>query len=150
VAPAVAATFRNYLAHRAAVRRSSTIAGERQFLMRFAEYLAIHAPGVTTLSDLRRSHIEAYKRFLTTNPVPPRNRPISQRSIYRHLVLLRSVFNYLAETGREGAPTGRLILPDNLPTQDRALPRFIEDSASIFKLADTDPPSFIPKSESSA
>lgn len=36
--------------------------------MEFAEYLAEHAPEVAALSDLKRRHIEAYKRILATYP----------------------------------------------------------------------------------
>jgi integrase len=113
--------------------------------MEFAEYLAEHAPEVAALSDLKRRHIEAYKRFLATNPAHGRDTPVCQRTVYRKLVLLRTVFDYLAETGVEDAPAGRLILPDDLPIQDRPLPRFIDDGAAakLLQAARADPDPFV-------
>jgi hypothetical protein len=68
---------------------------------------------MTALSDLKRNHIEAYRRFLATNPPHRGDTPVCQRTVYRKLVLLRTVFDYLAEAGAEDAPARRLILPDD-------------------------------------
>jgi site-specific recombinase XerD len=128
-APAVADVFRDYLAQRATVRRPSTINGERQGLMRFATFLAENYPDVGSLTQLQRPHIEHYKRFLAVKPTP-RGGQLSKTTVYRNLALLRTVFDYLAETGHPQAPAGRLILPGDLSALDRPLPRFIDDGAA--------------------
>jgi hypothetical protein len=127
-APGIAAVFCDYLAQRATVRRPSTVNGDRQGLMRFATFLAEHHPDVASLTQLRRAHIEDYKRFLAVKPTP-RGGKLTKNSVYRNMVLLRTVFDYLAETGHPEAPAGRLVFPGDLPTLDRPLPRFIDDGA---------------------
>ncbi|MFF3566849.1 tyrosine-type recombinase/integrase [Nocardia jiangxiensis] len=145
VAPGVAATFTEYLDQRATVRAESTVIGERQTLLGFAEYLAATAPEVQHLRELTRTHLEAYAQHLFTDPGQGMNRPVSKRTRYRRLVLLRSVFDHLAETGHPDAPSGRLVLPDDLPIQDKPLPKFIDDpaAAQLLRAARAHPDFFV-------
>ncbi len=130
VAPGLAATLTQYLDQRATVRAESTVIGERQTLLGFAEYLVSHAPDAHRVADLRREHIEAYKQHLATTPAHSKDAPVSKRTFYRRLAMLRAVFDDLAETGHPDAPRGWLVLPGDLPIQDKPLPRFIDDPAA--------------------
>ncbi|MHB1928246.1 MAG: tyrosine-type recombinase/integrase [Acidimicrobiales bacterium] len=150
-APGVAATIRAYLAQRAAVRRPSTVNGERQCLMQFAEFLAKEAPDVASLAQLRREHIEAFKLDLATRAPQWRGRPVgghaaqklSRRTVYRRLCIVKNLIDRLQEQDAPDAPVGKLVLPDDLPIEDKPLPRFIDDAAFAKLLvaarADDDP-----------
>ena len=150
-APGVAATVRAYLAQRAAVRRPSTVNGERQCLMQFAEFLAARFPQVTSLAGLRREHVEAFKLDLASRAPQWRGRPVgghaaeklSQRTVYRRLCIVKNLIDRLQEQDAPDAPVGKLVLPDDLPLQDKPLPRFIDDAAFAKLLvaarADEDP-----------
>lgn len=148
--PGVAATIQAYLDQRAAVRRPSTVRGERQCLIQFAEFLADRFPEVTSLAELRREHIEAYKLDLATraplwrNPHPGVEK-LSQSTIYHRLLILRNLIDRLQEQGSPDAPRGKLVLPDDLPIKDRPLPRFIDDAAfaKLLVAARVDPDPFV-------
>jgi integrase len=150
-APQVAETIRAYLAQRGAVRRPSTVNGERQCLMQFAEFLALNAPEVTSLADLRRDHIEAFKLDLATRQPQWRGRHVgghsaenlSKSTVYRRLCIVKNLIDRLQEQAHPDAPAGKLVLPDDLPIEDKPLPRFIDDAAFAKLLvaarADEDP-----------
>lgn len=138
------------LAQQGAVRRPSTVRGERQCLIQFAEFLAARFPEVTSLAVLRREHVEAYKLDLATraplwrNPHPGVEK-LSQSTIYHRLLILRNLIDRLQEQGSPDAPRGKLVLPDDLPIKDRPLPRFIDDAAfaKLLVAARADPDLFI-------
>jgi hypothetical protein len=75
VAPVMAATLRNYPDQIALTLRPSTVTRAEAILREFACFLRISAPELGRIADVRRSHIEAFKRYLANRPAvrPGRN-----------------------------------------------------------------------------
>jgi hypothetical protein len=98
-------------------------------LREFALWLRDRAPEVQAVRDLRRSHIERYKRHLAERP-NRRGQRLSQRTIAGALGTLRTCLERLGEWDGEDAPVRMLMFPGDVPKLDDALPRFIDDGAA--------------------
>ncbi|MEP6697466.1 MAG: site-specific integrase [Pseudonocardiales bacterium] len=147
VAPVVAITLRKYLDQIALTLRPSTVKRAEAILREFASYLALHAPEVGRIADVRRSHIEAFKLHLAGRLAirPGRNGAalLSRGAIAGYLRTLSMAFARLAEWAGDDAPSRILLFPGDFPILDKPLPRFLDDAASTKLLraarADTDP-----------
>jgi hypothetical protein len=92
----LAETLQGYVEQmRVALRRGSMPHIERT-LREFALWLHDHAPEVTAVRDLRRAHIERYKRHVAQKP-NPRGGRLSKRTIAGELSTLRICLERLAE-----------------------------------------------------
>ena len=115
-----------YLKTVAATLRPNTVELRTDSLITFAEYLAAHHPGVRSLPQLTREHMEG---FLTYNHGRPwrgrvaRDQPVSRCVSKRTVIDLRCFFDDLALWGWAQRPNGRLLLPTDIPRLDRPLPR---------------------------
>lgn len=142
VAPAVAHTAHRYLAQIQLSLRPSTVAGAERCLRELACFLAREAPEVRTVADIRRHHIEAYKRWLAQRPRRGGGR-LHRHTIRAQLLTLRCFFERITEWGYQEAPSRPLIFSGDLPLPDQPLPRCIDDAASAKLLqaarADDDP-----------
>jgi site-specific recombinase XerD len=98
-------------------------------LREFALWLRDHAPEVTAVRDLRRAHIERYKRHVAQKP-NPRGARLSKRTIAGELSTLRICLERLGEWDGEDAPARTLMFPGDVPKLDDPLPRFIDDGAA--------------------
>jgi integrase/recombinase XerD len=79
--------------------------------------------------DLRRVHIERYKRHVAQKP-NLRGGRLSKRTIAGELSTLRICLERLAEWDGEDAPACTLMFPGDVPKLDDPLPRFIDDGAA--------------------
>ncbi|MBV9094077.1 MAG: hypothetical protein JO132_09410 [Streptosporangiaceae bacterium] len=66
--PQVAATMRRYLAQIGCVLRPGSVSGADLALRCFAAFLAQAAPGVVSIAQVTRRHIEDYKPWLGARP----------------------------------------------------------------------------------
>jgi integrase len=147
VAPVMAATLRNYLDQIALTLRPSTVTRAEAILREFACFLTISAPEVGRIADVRRSHIEAFKRYLANRRAVRPGRSgaalLSRGAIAGYLRALGMAFVRLAEWGGDDAPDRVLLFRGDFPILDKPLPRFLDDAASTKLLraarADTDP-----------
>jgi len=98
-------------------------------LREFALWLRDHAPEVTAVRDLRRAHIERYKRHVAQKP-NLRGGRLSKRTIAGELSTLRICLERLAEWDSEDAPARALMFPGDVPKLDDPLPRFIDGGAA--------------------
>jgi site-specific recombinase XerD len=98
-------------------RRSSTVRGYRVTAHRFLAFLQATAPGLEHLSDLRRDpHMLGW--FVSLCEQQP---PLSNKTRWTHLLLLRRLLGELAAHGHSVPPN--LILPDDFPPLPVYLPR---------------------------
>src|SRR5215472_2700005 len=134
VAPTLAATLKGYLDQITLTLRPSTVRSAEATLREFGCFLARHAPEVSRVADLRRSHIEAYKLHLTHRAAlrPDRNGStgLSRRAVATYLRTLQAAFIRLGEWGGDDAPACLLLFPGDFPILDRPLPRFLDDAAA--------------------
>ncbi|MPZ15525.1 MAG: tyrosine-type recombinase/integrase [Chloroflexi bacterium] len=147
VAPTMAATLRNYLDQIALTLRPATVKRIEATLREFACFLATRAPEVRRMADVRRAHLEAFKRhlanWLALRPGRDGQAVLSRRAVAGHLGTLSMAFTRLAEWAGDDAPTCALLFPGDMPIIDRPLPRFLDDAAATKLLraarAETDP-----------
>ena len=141
--PAVLAeTLTSYLDQLRATRRPGTVANEDEALREFACFLTRHHPGVRCAAQVRRSHVEDYKRWLTARPARHGGR-LHRHTVRRRLNSIQLCFQRLIEWGVADAPARAPIFPADLPIKDDPLPRFLDDAAAakllIAARADPDP-----------
>jgi integrase len=129
IPPRLAETLRGYIEQMRVILRPSSIPHVEGTLREFALWLGGQAPEVKAISDLRRSHIERYKRHLAQRP-HARGGRLSKRTLAGALSTLRLCLERLAEWDGEDAPTRTLMFPGDVPKLDDPLPRFIDDGAA--------------------
>lgn len=91
--------------------------------------MADRVPDVRAVADLRRAHIDRYKRYLAEKP-NARGRRSSKRTLAGHLGTLRICLERLGECQGEDAPARVLMFPGDVSRLDDPLPRFIDDAAA--------------------
>jgi integrase len=143
----MATTMRTYLGQCALTQRPATVGRNESALRELGVFLAAHAPEVACVADIRRAHIEAYKRWLAARPVkrPGKGPTLAANSIKNRLVGIGLFFERLMEWGADDLPTSRLIYYGDLPVLDAPLPRFIDDpaSAKLLRAARANPDPFV-------
>ena len=90
-------------------------------------------PEVTSVADIRRAHIEAYKSRLSTRVTVGSSRhgaKLSKVSIAGHVSALRGCFERLSEWGGDDVPVGVLVFSGDSPILNQPLPRFVDDAAA--------------------
>ena len=136
------ATLQGYVEQMRVSLRPGSVVHIERVLREFALWLAAHAPEVAAVSDLRRAHIERYKRYLAERPNSRGRRP-AKRTLAGDLGTLRICLERLGEWQGEDAPTRMLMFPGDVPKLDDPLPRFIDDGAAAKLLraarAESDP-----------
>ena len=142
VPPRLAATLQGYVEQMRLSLRPGSIVHIERVLREFALWLTAHAPEVSAVADLRRAHIERYKRYLAERTNTRGRRP-AKRTLAGDLGTLRICLERLSEWQGEDAPTRVLMFPGDVPRLDDPLPRFIDDAAAAKLLraarAETDP-----------
>jgi integrase/recombinase XerD len=129
VPPRLAATLQGYVEQMRLSLRPGSIVHIERVLREFALWLTAHAPEVSAVADLRRAHIERYKRYLAERPNTRGRRP-AKRTLAGDLGTLRICLERLSEWQGEDAPTRVLMFPGDVPRLDDPLPRFIDDAAA--------------------
>ena len=125
----LAETLQDYVEQMRVTLRPSSVPHVEGTLREFALWLRDRAPDVQAVRDLRRSHIERYKRHLVERP-NRRGQRCSKRTIAGALGTLRICLERLGEWGGEDAPVRTLMFPGDVPKLDDPLPRFIDDGAA--------------------
>jgi integrase len=129
VPPRLAATLEGYVEQMRLSLRPGSIVHIERVLREFALWLTAEAPDVGAVADLRRCHIERYKRYLAERPLSRGRRP-AKRTLAGDLGTLRICLERLGEWQGEDAPTRMLMFPGDVPKLDDPLPRFIDDGAA--------------------
>jgi hypothetical protein len=84
VAPRLRATLEGYIEQMRLSLRPATMVRVEAVLREFARWLTAEAPEVRVVADLRRAHIERYKRHLATRSAARRGR-LSKTGLAQHL-----------------------------------------------------------------
>jgi site-specific recombinase XerD len=143
VAPRLRATLEGYVEQMRLSLRVSTMVRVEGVLREFASWLTAEAPEVGAVADLRRAHIERYKRHLASRP-SARGGKLSKTALAEHLGTLRTCFERLSEWAGEDVPARVLVFAGDLPRRDEPLPRFLDDGAAakLLRAAREDPDRF--------
>jgi integrase len=129
VAPRLRATLEGYIEQMRLSLRPATIVRVGAVLREFAGWLTAEAPEVGAVADLRRAHIERYKRHLAERPAARGGR-LSKTGLAQHLGTLRACLERLSEWDGDDTPARVLMFPGDIPRRDQPLPRFIDDAAA--------------------
>ena len=125
----LAETLQGYVEQMSVTLRPGSMPHIERTLREFALWLRDQAPEVTAVRDLRRVHIERYKRHIAQKP-NLRGGRLSKRTIAGELSTLRICLERLAQWDSEDAPARTLMFPGDVPKLDDPLPRFIDDGAA--------------------
>jgi integrase/recombinase XerD len=136
-------TFQGYIEQMRLSLRPATMVRVEAVLREFASWLTVDVPEVAAVADLRRVHIERYKRHLAERPAR-RATTLSKIALAEQLGTLRVCLDRLAEWEGEDAPTRVLMFAGDIPRRDQPLPRFIDDAAAakLLRAAREDPDPF--------
>jgi site-specific recombinase XerD len=143
VPPRLRATLEGYIEQMRPSLRPATMIRVEAVLREFASWLTAEAPEVRAVADLRRTHIERYKRHLADRPAARGGR-LSKTGLAQQLGTLRSCLERLSEWDGDDAPARVLMFPGDIPHRDQPLPRFIDDAAAakLLRAAREDPDPF--------
>jgi integrase/recombinase XerD len=143
VAPGFAATARRYIDQVTLSLRPNTVKHIEHDLRRFGTWLTATYPDVANCAELERSHIEAFKTWLSNTPTPRTGKPLNRVSIKNTLINLHCFFDRITDWDYPNAPVRPLVFIGDLPIIDKPLPRFLDDGAATRLLrtarADADP-----------
>jgi integrase/recombinase XerD len=129
VPPRLRKTLQGYIELMRLSLRPATMVRVEAVLREFAGWLTTDVPEVAAVADLRRQHIERYKRHLAERP-SIRGGRLSKIALAEHLGTLRACLERLTEWDGEDAPTRVLMFAGDIPRRDEPLPRFIDDAAA--------------------
>ena len=147
MAPEIRRALLRYVQARAAVLRPKTVESLVNDLLPFAEYLTAHYPGITSLGQLERGHIESYLAWNRTRPwrgqraAAGNGRAISAAVAQTTVLSLRNMLDDIAAWGWADAPSRRLVFAADVPKLDQPLPRALPpdvDAAIMNAVADLD------------
>ena len=144
VLPVMTATMRQYLQHLSCSLRPASVRAADQSLRLFATFIFHAHPDVGSVAQLRRPHLEDYKRWLTDGPDHPAagpGRALSATSRSLRLGTLRMFFTRLVEWDDADAPTRPLLFTGDLPPRDQPLPKALDDAdaAKFLRTAQAQP-----------
>jgi integrase len=133
--PALAATMRRYLAQMAISMRPGSVKLIDTTLRHLATYLAGHHPDVTTVAQIRRTHIEGFKAWMQARPGYRGSRAPAKTTIGMRIGHLRGFFDRIIEWAYEDTPDRNPVFAGDVPIRDRPLPRFLGDADAAKLLA---------------
>jgi integrase len=129
MAPEIRRVLLRYVQTRAAVLRPRSVESLVNDLLPFAEYLTASQPGITSLRQLRRDHIEGYLTWNRTRPwrgqraAAGNGRVISAAVAQSTVLSLRNMLDDIAAWGWAEAPPRRLVFAADVPKLGQPLPR---------------------------
>ncbi|MHB8330221.1 MAG: tyrosine-type recombinase/integrase [Acidimicrobiales bacterium] len=143
-APTMAATMTRYVEQVKLSLKPSTVVNADAVLREFASFVVERFRDVTCVTELRRSHVEAYKLWLAERD-SNRGGKLHRHTIRDRLKGLRCFFNRVIEWGWEDAPVRPLLFASDLPIKDEPLPRFLDDpaAAKLLRAARNDDDPFV-------
>jgi integrase len=125
-APILADTCRFYVDQIAVTSRPATAKACDSNLRYFADWLIGHDPTIEALIQLKRTHIEAYKRYLGQRQTVM-GTPMKASTINMRLGIIRVAIERLIEWDHPDAPLRNPIFGTDLPKIDEPLPKFLDD-----------------------
>jgi integrase len=127
--PQVVATMRRYLEQIGCILRPGSVVNTDMALRSFAAFLVQAAPGVASLAEVTRRHVEDDKPWLPARP--GQNKPrVTPATLAHRLGTLRMFFVRIDEWGWSEAPARVPMFPGDLPRLDRPLPKALDDPAA--------------------
>jgi integrase len=139
-APAIVTTFERFLDDLRSTRRPGTVETYVSVLRRFGDWLGEFDPAVTSIAQVRRRHIEAYKQMVATTTVGEygnpatvihagqrRGQPVSVWHRVRCLSCVKTFFDMIEVLEYPERPGRPLFLRGDITPTDHELPRFIPD-----------------------
>jgi site-specific recombinase XerD len=137
--PRVVETMRRYLEQIGCILRPRSVVNTDTSLRAFAGFLLETAPGVSTLGQVTRRHVEDYKPWLAARP-GQRCPALSTATLAHRLGTLRMFFLRIDEWGWDEAPPRVPMFPGDLPRQDHPLPKALDDAtaAKLLRAAQAD------------
>ncbi|MGB4916299.1 MAG: tyrosine-type recombinase/integrase [Propionicimonas sp.] len=138
--PLVVATMRTYLTQIGCVLRPRSVANADIALRSLAAFLVAEHPGVRCVAEIGRLQIEGYKPWLAARPGQNRDR-VTPATIAHRLGTLRMFFLRIDEWGWDDAPGRVPMFHGDVPRQDYALPKALDDptAAKLLRAAQADP-----------
>ncbi|MGI8416586.1 MAG: tyrosine-type recombinase/integrase [Nakamurella sp.] len=127
-APLLVETMRRYLTQIAVSMRPGSVALIDTTLRHFAVYLTEHHPDLSGIADVRRTHIEGFKTFLTSKAGYRGNRGPAKTTTGMRLGHLRGMFDRIIEWDYPDVPPRNPIFAGDMPIRDRPLPKFLDDA----------------------
>lgn len=141
-APEIRRVMLAYLRAKQAVLKALSIRNLTSHLAAFGEFLTRDYPTLTSVSRLRREHIEAYCAYVPTRRWRGQrasDKQIGSASIIAGLIAVRGFLDDIAAWGWAEAPARRLMFSSDVPRPPRQLPRALPpdvDAALIAAVAD--------------
>jgi integrase/recombinase XerD len=140
-APPIAATFQRFLADWKTTRRPTTLQTYTRSLRRFGDWLAEYDPEVTSIAEVHRRHIEAYKQAVidmrTGDHLPPAlakhaggrlGQVFSRNCQVRSLSCIKTFFETIEILEYPERPGRTLFVRGDVRRVDDETPRFIPDA----------------------
>jgi integrase len=140
-APDMAATFERFLDDLASTRRPGTVSTYVAVLRRFGDWLGQFDPEVRSVADVRRRHIEAYKRAVLEMKVGDHanpetlgsagkraGKPFSAAWQARCISCVKAFFDMIEVLEYPERPGRQLFTRGDIKRVDDEVPRFIPDS----------------------
>jgi site-specific recombinase XerD len=139
-APALIPTFDRFLSDFGTVRDPATVRGYRIALRRFGDWLGKFDPALQSLADLRRHHIEAFKKAVSemrcgdyTSTIHEFNTvnfglPMSKAHQVRTLSCVKTFCEHIEMLEYPDRPGRKLWMHGDVPRVDYELPRNIPDT----------------------
>lgn len=125
--PEIRRVMTAYLTARSAQLRPGSITGIANDLACFGEFLRAAHPGITSLGDLSRDHIEEFAAFARTRGYRGRRagnaRTIGPSAAAHTMITLRCFLDDITTWGWAQAPARRVVFSSDIPRQPRLLPR---------------------------
>jgi integrase len=127
--PEVVATMRRYLQQIACILRPRSVVNTDMCLRSFAGFLVECAPGVHSIAEVSRRHVEDFKPWLAARP--GQNKPrLTPATMAHRLGTLRMFFVRIDEWGWVEAPARVPMFPGDVPGQDKPLPKALDDATA--------------------
>ena len=126
-APQLAATMRRYLDQIAVSLRPSSVAVIDTTLRQLAGRLIADYPQVTSVAEIGRIHIEAYKQWLVARPGYRKQTTLSKTTLGMRMGHLRVFFERIAEWGYDDVPIRTPVYASDRPIKNKPLPKFLDD-----------------------
>ncbi|WP_162803071.1 tyrosine-type recombinase/integrase [Ornithinimicrobium avium] len=127
--PAIADVMVRYVEQVACILRPGSVVGTDLDLRSFATYLLRCHPQVRTVAAIGRAQIEGYKPWLLARP--GQNKPhLTPATIAHRLGVLRMFFVRIDEWGWPEAPPRVPMFHGDIPVQDHALPKALDDTSA--------------------
>lgn len=127
-----------YVQTRAAVLSRSSVDGLVNDLIPFGTFLGEQFPGLTSLAQLERHHIEAFlawNRTRTWRGRVARDQRISASAVHGAVLTVRNLLDDITLWGWADRPRRRLIFASDVPRLPRPLPRALPPDADTALMA---------------